>query len=183
MKKYQPSPRCPLPTPATPIPKNQIKIMSANKSSLPEISAIRRQLAAETDKRQEVENRLLVADTTIDTLRKQIIVLQAAQTPVGRSSAAVLLPPGRGSRNSLVSDTSQQPIAVPRPLMANAQTASQDDKLRALQQENRNLIQCVKRQIKLIDVLKRQNILLEAATLLDLNEREFHKYLELEKST
>lgn len=127
---------------------------------------------------QEAESKLLVAEKTIAAQRKEILVLQrqaTADSPAGGTAKGRATTRCEGG--TPLAQASAAVAAAP-----SADVAALQAKVRELQDENRALLNCVRKQNKLIDVLKRQKILLEAATLLDLSEREFDKYLELEKS-
>lgn len=104
--------------------------------------------------RAVLEEKLLLAERTVDMQKKEIFVLK-------RDSAGV------PRRQSL------QPPTPPQPEGPNA--------LLDLQEENSELISVIKKQNKLIDVLKRQKLLLEGVQLLGLSESELSQAVELDK--
>lgn len=136
-----------------------------------------RDLASALSSLATTKQKLSVAEKTVAAQRKEILVLQ-------RQLAAASAQDAR--KTSKAEEPAHKVVASPnRSVLAVAETGSEqaplEEKLKRLQQENGTLLNCVSKQNKLIDVLKRQKILLEAATLLDISEREFAKYLELEK--
>lgn len=123
----------------------------------------RKKLTDEERKRQDAEQRLHIAEKTIVSQRKEILMLQrqlgSPRTAGSLRTEKVSSAPNSGKDDAVVDQ----------------------ERVHVLQQENADLLSCLKKQNRLIDVLKRQKILLEAGTLLALSEKEFSQHLELER--
>lgn len=133
-----------------------------------DISELRQQLlraekksVEEEQKRIKLEKSLAVAEKSNESLRTEILFLQ------------------RQTKETRDKDTSVQKNRGDSE--GSPSCAGLNDQAAALKEENRELKVTVGRLKKLVDVLKRQKILLEANALLTVTERDLDGMLELDK--
>jgi hypothetical protein len=144
------------------------------------IGALNQKVDKEVATHREMEQKLRIAEVTISTQKKEILLLQ-------RGGAA-------GVVDSVSGDVrlqkANEEIARLRKELAAATTPGSSseaaDQIVTLRAENKRLdaqrvelLGCIRKQNKLIDVLKRQKLHLEAAKLISMTEEEFTKILEI----
>ncbi|CAD2220550.1 hypothetical protein ADEAN_000807200 [Angomonas deanei] len=123
---------------------------------------LQRALKAANDKNRDLEAKLQLAEKTIETQKKEILLLQRNATRQDKGA-----PQTRASVN------------LPQnPRTGYGEEQSNNSKTDDLQQKNGELVECVKKQAKYIDVLKRQKMLLEAGLLLSFSEKELSQLID-----
>ena len=148
------------------------------------IATLNQKVDKEIATNRELEQKLRVAEVTTATQKKELLLLQ-------RSTIA-----GGGTEGGTVDarlQRAQDEIAKLRHELQAASSSSSlgggaasSDQIATLRTENKRLeaqrvelLSCVRKQNKLIDVLKRQKLHLEAAKLISMTEEEFTKILEI----
>ncbi|KAG5510501.1 hypothetical protein JKF63_06798 [Porcisia hertigi] len=126
-------------------------------------STLEKQLEEEAEKRCDAEHMVEESQRKSEPLETEARSLRR-----GCSSQA-----GLTSRTSLVHEGSSLPLVT--------KTGGVESCESSLRAENSRLKQLVKRQSALIDVLRRQKVLLEASVALNISARDFNQYLELNK--
>ncbi|KEG10718.1 hypothetical protein DQ04_03381100 [Trypanosoma grayi] len=142
-----------------------------------QLVVMQQKLDAELYNRKLAEQKLSVAENVVATQKKEMVLLQ-------RSAQ---LSPGDAKDRKL--ENALREIALLRSKvdeMNETKSISQGEgfaQLRAsvskLSSEKNELINCLRKQNKLIDVLKRQKVHLEAAVLVELAEKEVERYFDL----
>ncbi|KAG8340084.1 hypothetical protein TRVL_09087 [Trypanosoma vivax] len=130
-----------------------------------------------TSNKMTLERRLEMAEANVATQKKELLLLRRQIHCKG------------SQHNDHRLENALKEIASLRSMLdaANKKSdCSHDDAISRMQAtidklttEKNDLIDCVRKQNKLIDVLKRQKIHLEAAVLLDFSDKELGKYFEL----
>ncbi|RNF07064.1 uncharacterized protein Tco025E_07449 [Trypanosoma conorhini] len=138
---------------------------------------LKQKLQAEMNSKKLLEEKLEMAKSTIATQKKEILLLQR-QLQSGVSELS-----GRRLEGSLREANLLKPKSSG---LGRAEKSSQEDddshlqnSLSRLCAERDELLNCVRKQGKLIEILKRQKLHLEAFILADMSENELGKYFDL----
>ncbi|RNF03739.1 hypothetical protein TraAM80_05562 [Trypanosoma rangeli] len=134
-------------------------------------------LDAEVNSKKLVEDKLSMAKSTIATQKREILLLQRQ------------LQSGPSELSDRRLEAPLRDIALLKPKLSGlggAEKVSQGGDASQLQTslcrvsaERDELLNCVKKQSKLIEVLKQQKLHLEASILADISEKELGKYFDL----
>ncbi|CBZ24155.1 conserved hypothetical protein [Leishmania mexicana MHOM/GT/2001/U1103] len=131
--------------------------------------AVNREVALEKILAEEVAKRC-EAEREAEELRRQMQLLEAEVLDLRRA---------RGAKKGFVLCTSAGHEGAAAPTARDADCTENGGS--ALHNEINRLRQCVKRQNALIDVLRRQKVLLEASAAINISVRDFNKQLEIHK--
>ncbi|ORC86057.1 uncharacterized protein TM35_000312430 [Trypanosoma theileri] len=142
-----------------------------------QLIALQKRMDIEVCNRKAMEQKLSVAESTVTRQKKEIILLQRQLQSSNSEVTERRLESALREVNLLKSSLDQ--------MNSKAKMSSEDtvielqsiiDKLSA---EKNDLVNCLRKQNKLIDVLKRQKLHLEATVLVDLTEKDIEKYFDL----
>ncbi|KAG5485435.1 hypothetical protein LSCM1_07519 [Leishmania martiniquensis] len=114
--------------------------------------------------------RRYVAESTAEGLRRQLKL----QVREGTSPQQAV-----DFQNESVCETSRLDAGTDCSLVGEIEHRENDDA--SLQAENKRLRQYIRRQNALIDILRRQKVLLEASAAIAISERDFSRHLELHR--
>ncbi|EAN80152.1 uncharacterized protein TEOVI_000908200 [Trypanosoma equiperdum] len=135
------------------------------------------QLGISTCSRKSLEQKISILEATIATQKKEIILLQRQLQ--SRST---------GATDHRLANALKEIAALKEALNhANGKAESEREPaalqmqatIERLSTERNELMNCLRKQNKLIEALKRQKVHLESATLLNIMEKEIEKYFEL----
>ncbi|ESL09805.1 hypothetical protein TRSC58_02470 [Trypanosoma rangeli SC58] len=134
-------------------------------------------LDAEVNSKKLMEEKLSMAKSTIATQKREILLLQRQ------------LQSGASESSDRRSEVPIRDIALLKPKLSGLGGAEKVPKgddtyhlqtsLSRMSAERDELLNCVKKQSKLIDVLKQQKLHLEASILADISEKELGKYFDI----
>lgn len=143
------------------------------------IGSLNSRIDREMSEKKELTQRCKLAESQLIAARKEIQLLQRQVTQAPGSENPqkedVRLQRALNEIESLRSQLSTPQVGGPEPVEMSR--LRNDNK--KLESQRLELIQCVRKQNRLIDVLKRQKMHLEAAKLLQITEEEFVKSLEI----
>lgn len=150
------------------------------------IGALETQLAQQKTIADETGPLLKEQENQIESLRAQVLALEKEKKKVEQDSRNRDVKLNRALQEvqkykeqvaqALSRDSSSTATSA---VMSNESVAQLTAQIRKLTQQKEELLAAFKKQMKLIDVLKRQKIHMEAAKLLSFTEEEFVKSLDL----
>ncbi|CCW62227.1 unnamed protein product [Phytomonas sp. EM1] len=129
-------------------------------------------LSNERLKTEKLQKKLDVSENMVSAQRKEILMLQ-------HQLASDCSIPQSGKLKG-VKDMKPR-SSIDEPDIDSVEVKKLLKRVEYLEKQNEDMTSCIRKQNKLIDILKRQKILLESASLLSIHEKEFEKFLELEK--
>lgn len=150
------------------------------------IASMTSRLERESHERKELEQRLKLADTQLMASKKEVLLLQrqiqTASTTTDDARLQKALQENERLRAQLTAAGNPATSSAATSAVAageSFETSQLKADNRRLEQQRVELMNCVRKQNKLIDILKRQKMHLEAAKLLQITEEEFTKLLEV----
>jgi len=169
---------------------DQDKLLKQSESELRKmvrkIGALETQVAQQKTIADETAPRLKEQENQIESLRAQVLALEKEKKKVEQDSRNRDVKLNRALQEvqkykeqvaqALSRDSSSTATSA---VMSNESVAQLKAQIRKLTQQKEELLAAFKKQMKLIDVLKRQKIHMEAAKLLSFTEEEFVKSLDL----
>lgn len=171
---------------------NQLKIQDRTIQQLTQendkqqkmLTSLSNKLERESVEKKDLEQKLRLIETQYTAAKKEVIMLQRQQQSTTTDDARLqrALQEIEKLRSQLGGSASATGGGTPL-LGSTTPDLSEVTHLRnenkKLEAQRLELINCVRKQNKLIDILKRQKMHLEAAKLLQLTEEEFTKILEI----
>jgi chromosome segregation ATPase len=156
-----------------------VQLTSENDKQQKMIGALNGRIDRDSAEKKDLTQRLKVAETQLLAARKEVSVLQrqmpsTTTTPAGASATK---DEPRLQRALSEIDSLRSKLSTPSAEPAEVNHLRSENK--KLEAQRMELIQCLRKQNRLIDVLKRQKMHLEAAKLLQITEEEFVKTLEV----
>jgi chromosome segregation ATPase len=143
------------------------------------ISSLNGRIDREVSEKKELAQRCKLAESQLVAARKEIQLLQRQVTQAPGSENApkedVRLQRAINEIEALRSQLTTPQVGGPEPV----ELSRLRNENKKLESQRLELIQCIRKQNRLIDVLKRQKMHLEAAKLLQITEEEFVKTLEI----
>ncbi|ESS67488.1 hypothetical protein TCDM_03724 [Trypanosoma cruzi Dm28c] len=145
-----------------------------------QLLTLKKELEAEVSSKRVMEEKLSILESIVSTQRKEILLLQRkVQSGVSELSEKRL-------------ESALREIAFLKSKLGGVgetENSSQGDVVLQLQSnlnklaaEKDELLNCVRKQSMLLDVLERQKLHLEAAILIDISEKELERYFDVARS-
>eukprot|EP00760_Papus_ankaliazontas_P024894 PhM_4_TR2437/c1_g1_i1/m.50802 len=156
-------------------------LLSEGQTQTKLIQSLTRKLEAERTQSQQLASKQQLLETQISVLKKELSVNMRAgakqdktaqQTDGQLQKVLEALEPPRTPGSVATTTTT---TTAPAPATADAAAAEN----RRLQQQRTDLLHVIKKQAKLIDILKRQKMHVEATKVLQLAEEDFLRTLEV----
>lgn len=142
------------------------------------IGSLNNRVEREMAEKKELAQKCKVAESQLAAARKEIQLLQRQISGAGSTGDAAKEEP-RLQRALSEIESLRSKLSTPQVSAEPVELSHLRTENKKLEAQRLELITCVRKQNRLIDVLKRQKMHLEAAKLLQITEEEFVKTLEI----